>query len=39
MHAIKAYIGVSVRVRVAEVDEIERSVGKAKRIIDMRPKD
>lgn len=38
-HAIKSYIGVSVRVRVAEVGEIERSVGKAKRIIDMRPKD
>ena len=38
-HAVKSYIGVSVRVRVAEVGEIERSVGKAKRIIDMRPKD
>ena len=38
-HAVKAYVGVSVRVRVAEVGEVERSVGKAKRIIDMRPKD
>ncbi len=38
-HAVKAYVGVSVRVRVAEVGEIERSVGKAKRIIDMRPKE
>jgi phenylacetate-CoA ligase len=38
-HAIKSYIGVSVRVRVAEIGEIERSVGKAKRIIDMRPKE
>ena len=38
-HAVKAYVGVSVRVRLAEVGEIERSVGKAKRIIDMRPKD
>ena len=38
-HAVKAHVGVSVRVRIAEVDEIERSVGKAKRIIDMRPKD
>ena len=38
-HAVKAYVGVSVRVRIAEVGEIERSVGKAKRIIDLRPKD
>ena len=38
-HAIKSYIGVSVRIRFAEVGEIERSVGKAKRIIDMRPKE
>ena len=38
-HAVKAYVGVSVRVRIAGVGEIERSIGKAKRIIDMRPKD
>ncbi|CAH2602805.1 phenylacetate-CoA ligase [Rhodovastum atsumiense] len=38
-HAIKAYIGVSVQVRVAVPGEIERSVGKAQRIVDMRPKD
>jgi phenylacetate-CoA ligase len=38
-HAIKSYIGVSVRIRFAETGEIERSVGKARRIIDMRPKD
>jgi phenylacetate-CoA ligase len=38
-HAVKAYVGVSVRVRIAEVGEIERSVGKARRIIDKRPKD
>ena len=38
-HAIKSYIGVSVRIRIAEVGEVERSVGKAKRIIDMRPKE
>ncbi len=36
-HAVKAYIGVNVRVRVAEAGEVERSVGKAKRIIDLRP--
>ncbi len=35
-HAVKSYIGISVRVRVAEVGEIERSMGKAKRIVDMR---
>ena len=38
-HAIKSYVGVSVRVRLAELGEIERSVGKAKRIIDLRPKE
>ena len=38
-HAVKAYVGVSVRVRVAEMGEVERSVGKAKRIIDMRPRE
>jgi len=34
-HAIKAYIGVSAEVRIGAV---ERSVGKAKRVIDKRPK-
>jgi phenylacetate-CoA ligase len=38
-HAVKSYIGISVQVRVAEVGEIERSLGKAKRIVDMRPKE
>jgi phenylacetate-CoA ligase len=38
-HAVKAYVGVTVRVRVAEAGEVERSVGKARRIIDMRPRD
>jgi len=38
-HAVKAYVGVSVRVRIAPVGEIERSAGKARRIIDRRPKD
>ena len=37
-HAVKAYIGVNVRVRVAEPGDVERSVGKAKRVIDMRPR-
>jgi len=34
-HAIKAYIGVSAEVRIGAV---ERSIGKAKRVIDKRPK-
>jgi phenylacetate-CoA ligase len=34
-HSIKAYIGITVDVRVGS---IERSIGKAKRIIDKRPK-
>jgi phenylacetate-CoA ligase len=37
-HHIKSYIGVSARVRVVELGGIERSVGKAKRVIDKRPK-
>lgn len=37
-HAIKAYIGVSAAVRVAKVGGIERSIGKAKRVLDLRPK-
>jgi phenylacetate-CoA ligase len=34
-HAIKSYIGISADVRIAPV---ERSIGKAKRVIDKRPK-
>jgi phenylacetate-CoA ligase len=34
-HAIKAYVGISVDVRIGTV---ERSIGKAKRVIDKRPK-
>jgi len=34
-HAIKAYVGISVEVRIGTV---ERSIGKAKRVIDKRPK-
>ncbi|HEV3010984.1 MAG TPA: phenylacetate--CoA ligase, partial [Burkholderiales bacterium] len=34
-HSIKAYIGISAEVRIGAV---ERSIGKAKRVIDKRPK-
>jgi len=37
-HAIKSYIGVNVTVRVEPAGSIERSVGKARRVIDKRPK-
>ena len=37
-HNIKAYIGVSAEVRLLEPGKIERSGGKAKRVIDRRPK-
>jgi phenylacetate-CoA ligase len=37
-HNIKAYIGISVEVQLAPPMELERSTGKAKRIIDRRPK-
>jgi phenylacetate-CoA ligase len=36
--AIKAYIGVTTAVRVAPLGSIARSIGKAKRVIDLRPK-
>ena len=35
-HHIKSFIGISSRVRVVSVGEIERSMGKAKRVIDKR---
>jgi phenylacetate-CoA ligase len=38
-HNIKAYIGISCTVRLALPMGLERSVGKAKRIIDRRPKE
>jgi phenylacetate-CoA ligase len=34
-HSIKSYIGISAEVRIGAV---ERSIGKAKRVIDKRPK-
>lgn len=37
-HHIKSYIGVSARIEVVEVGGIERSIGKARRVIDKRPK-
>jgi len=37
-HHIKSYIGVSAKIEVVEVGGIERSIGKAKRVIDKRPK-
>jgi phenylacetate-CoA ligase len=37
-HNVKAYIGVSATVRLALPMGLERSIGKAKRIIDRRPK-
>jgi phenylacetate-CoA ligase len=38
-HHIKSLIGINTRVRVHKPDSIERSMGKAKRVIDMRPKE
>src|SRR5260370_18540733 len=37
-HLIKAFVGVTATVRVLEPGTIERSQGKAKRVIDRRPK-
>ena len=37
-HRIKAYIGLTTTVRVVEPGAIERSAGKAKRVVDLRPK-
>ena len=37
-HDIKATIGVSTEVRIVALGSIERSIGKAKRVIDRRPK-
>jgi phenylacetate-CoA ligase len=37
-HAIKSYIGISVDVKEVPISSIERSIGKAKRVIDKRPK-
>ncbi|MBV9905923.1 MAG: phenylacetate--CoA ligase [Hyphomicrobiales bacterium] len=37
-HAMKAHVGISARVSVLAPGQIERSLGKAKRVIDKRPK-
>ncbi len=37
-HHIKSYIGISTSVRIAEIGGIERSVGKARRVVDKRPR-
>jgi phenylacetate-CoA ligase len=37
-HDIKSYIGVSADVKSVAAGTVERSIGKAKRVIDMRPK-
>ena len=37
-HQIKSYIGISARVRVVPTASIERSVGKARRVVDKRSK-
>jgi phenylacetate-CoA ligase len=38
-HHVKALIGISTRVHVQSVGTIERSAGKARRVLDLRPKD
>jgi len=37
-HNIKSLIGVTTDVRIVPISAIERSIGKAKRVIDKRPK-
>jgi len=37
-HQIKSYIGVSADVNIVPISTIERSIGKAKRVVDKRPK-
>jgi phenylacetate-CoA ligase len=37
-HTVKSYIGVTTTVKVVEPGKVERSQGKAKRVIDLRPK-
>ena len=37
-HQIKSYIGVTADVKLVPISSIERSIGKAKRVIDKRPK-
>jgi len=37
-HNVKSLIGVTTDVRIVPISAIERSIGKAKRVIDKRPK-
>jgi phenylacetate-CoA ligase len=37
-HAIKTYVGISAEVRLTAIGGIERSIGKAKRVLDKRPR-
>jgi len=37
-HEIKSYVGVTADVRIVPISAIERSIGKAKRVIDNRPR-
>ena len=37
-HSIKSYVGVTTNVKVVEPGKVERSQGKAKRVVDLRPK-
>jgi phenylacetate-CoA ligase len=37
-HQIKSYVGVTADVRIVPISAIERSIGKAKRVIDKRPR-
>jgi phenylacetate-CoA ligase len=37
-HSMKAHIGISAKVTVLAPGQIERSLGKAKRVIDKRPR-
>jgi len=38
-HVVKSYVGVTTRVQVVDPGKIERSQGKARRVVDLRPKD
>ena len=37
-HHVKSVIGVTIAVRVVDPGAVERSQGKAKRVVDLRPK-
>ena len=39
VHHIKSNVGVSCKVRVMDPGQVERSAGKAKRVVDLRPKE